>query len=48
MNKVKFDGKKIILTYENGDVETWSRVSDEEIDTGSFFIRYKGEFYRRG
>jgi len=48
MNKVKFDGKKIILSYENGIVETWHRVSDEEIDTGSFFIRHKGDFYRKG
>jgi|SaaInl85LU_5_DNA_1037374.scaffolds.fasta_scaffold44371_4 hypothetical protein len=47
MNLVKFENKKIVLTYENGDTETWKRVNDESIFLGSVYIRHKGELYKK-
>lgn len=47
MNRVKFENKKIVLTYENGDTETWNRVTDESIFLYSVYIRHKGELYKK-
>jgi len=47
MNRVKFENKKITLTYENGDTEIWNMVNYESILVGSVYIRYKGEIYMK-
>jgi len=47
MNRIRFENKKIVLTYESGDVETWYRVTDESIYLGSVYIRHKGELYKK-
>ena len=47
MNTVRFENKKIVLTYENGESETWYRVTDESIYLGSTYIRHKSELYKK-